>query len=84
MACPHKNIQFCPLYVANHMANGHGCDDGSLGEGECGVARGQSYERSVAALSAVEPRLVAELRFSEEADESRKQRARNMALNRIH
>lgn len=84
MTCPHKNIQFCPLYVAAHMQNANGCDDGRLGEGECGVARGQSYERSVAALVAVEPRLVAELRFSEEAADSKQQRARNMALNRIH
>lgn len=84
MKCPHQNIQFCPLYVASHMANGHGCDDGRLGEGECAVARGQSYEKSVAALSVVEPRLIAELRFSEEAKASKEQRARNMALNRIH
>ncbi|MNY71971.1 hypothetical protein D3C86_2104220 [compost metagenome] len=66
------------------MTSAHGCDDGRLGEGECGVARGQSYERSVASLAAIEPRLVAELRFSQEAEESKLQRARNMALNRIH
>lgn len=84
--CPHANILHCPLYLAAHIPKpGYGgCDDGRLDEGGCAVDRDMDYVEAVARLRAVDPRLVAELEFEEQADEMRKTRARNMRLAGIH
>lgn len=84
MACPHADIRFCPLYHASHMDNVSGCDDGRLQEGCCAVARGMDYHVAVAAMEAVEPRLVAQLRFDEDAAARVAQQRRNMRLLRLH
>src|SRR3546814_11770612 len=72
--CPHKNIQFCPLYIAAHGlqdAGGKwhalGCDDGELRDGSRAVARGMRYARQVEAVRAVWPDLVEHLQFKERA-----------------
>ncbi|MCF6368328.1 hypothetical protein LXM96_05590 [Rhizobium sp. TRM95001] len=74
--CPHKDIQFCPLYVAAHglqdaAGKWHfpGCDDGQLGTDRCAVDRGMSYERQVEKVRAVCPGLVEQLQFKEQAAE---------------
>ncbi|MQB09681.1 hypothetical protein DXT96_07410 [Agrobacterium sp. ICMP 6402] len=82
--CPHADIRFCPLYHAAHMDGSFGCDDGRLDEGGCAVARGWAYDRAVARLDAAMPRLVAELRWKEEAAEDRLQRDRNMRFLGLH
>lgn len=82
MSCPHQNIAFCPLYVAAHDGEMgvNGCDDGRLDEGGCAVARGMDYAAAVGRLMATDPRLVAQLRWNEEAAEIKAQRARNLRL----
>lgn len=82
--CPHTDIRFCPLYHAAHMDGGFGCDDGRLDEGGCAVSRGWSYARALARLDAAMPRIVAEMRWKEEAAEGRLQRDRNMRLLGLH
>jgi hypothetical protein len=74
--CPHKDIQFCPLYVACHgikdsAGKWHfiGCDDGQLGTDRCAVDRAMSYAAELEKVRAVDPRLVAELQFKEQAAE---------------
>lgn len=84
MACPHKDVQYCPLYHASHMGNVRGCDDGHLDMGQCAVARGMNYADAVAAMSAIEPRRVAELRFSEEGQDRLSQQKRNMRAAGLH
>lgn len=54
------------------MEDGYGCDDGRLDEGDCAVSHGWPYDRALARLDAAMPRLVAELRWKEEAAESRR------------
>lgn len=89
--CPHKNIQFCPLYVASHglqAPSGEwlGCDDGKLGDGHCAVDRGMKYAREVAKLQAAHPGLVEQLAFKEEAAEewNAAKAARDRRLGRLH
>ncbi|OWV68060.1 hypothetical protein ATY76_14205 [Rhizobium sp. R339] len=84
--CPHKDIQFCPLYLAMHSSRlfGFSCDDGQLGSGLCAVARKLDYAKTVARLEAAWPGLVAERRFQEEAEEAKEQRRRNMRLLGLH
>ncbi|CDZ67644.1 Hypothetical protein NGAL_HAMBI2605_59250 [Neorhizobium galegae bv. orientalis] len=84
--CPHKDIQFCPLYVAMHMAvtTNFSCDDGQLGEGTCAVARKMDYDQAVAKLEAHWPAVVAERRFAEQAAEAKAQRLRNMRAAGLH
>ncbi|WCK01039.1 hypothetical protein [Agrobacterium tumefaciens] len=82
--CPHADIRFCPLYHAAHMEGGYGCDDGRLDEGGCAVSRAWSYDHALARLEAAMPRLVAELRWKEEAAEGKLQRDRNMRLLGLH
>lgn len=84
--CPHKNIVHCPLYIASHDGDPrmNGCDDGRLDEGGCAVDRGMDYAVAVGRISGVDPRLVAQLRWNEEAEEFKAQRARNMRAAGIH
>lgn len=84
--CPHKNIVHCPLYLASHDGDPRmsGCDDGRLDEGGCAVDRGMDYAAAVGRLSAFDPRLVAQLRWNEEAAEIKAQRARNMRAAGLH
>lgn len=84
--CPHKDVQFCPLYVAMHLASAIklSCNDGRLGEGSCAVVRKMDYDTAIAKLEAHQPGLVAERRFAEEAAEAKEQRNRNMRLLGLH
>ncbi len=83
-ACPHKDIQFCPLYVAAHDGQGLGCDDGGLGYGECAVSRGLVYARQVELIRVKCPGMVEQLQWREDGQKTREQRARNLYLNGIH
>lgn len=82
--CPHADVQFCPLYLASHLGEGLGCDDGELGMGRCAVSRGMDYASELGKISVRLPRDIAELKFREEALELMKQRRRNMKLAGIH
>lgn len=81
--CPHKDIRFCPLYIAAHEG-ALGCDDGELGHGSCAASRELDYNQAIATLLADRPRLVAECRFQEEAAERQAQRLRNMKAAGLH
>lgn len=76
--CPHKNILDCPLYLAAHIANAIGCDDGRLHESGCAVDRRLNYDKAVAAFRATHPREVAIVEFQRDVRMSSEQRARNM------
>lgn len=85
--CPHKRIEYCPLYVESHTGRGMGCvsgeEDGPLAV--CRVGRGElRYEEAVAKLRAVDPHLVAQCEWNERAAAIREQRARNMRLAGVH
>ncbi|GCA49289.1 hypothetical protein KGO5_01732 [Sinorhizobium sp. KGO-5] len=84
--CPHKDVRFCPLYVAAHggTTSRLGCIDGHIEEGTCAAARKLDYAAAVAKLEAHRPGLVAECRFQEEAAEIRAQRLRNMRAAGLH
>ncbi|RWE31251.1 MAG: hypothetical protein EOS79_32205 [Mesorhizobium sp.] len=83
MACPHKEIRFCPLYVASH-GTGFGCDDGELGHGECAVSRKMVYDRELELIRVHCPGLVEQLQWNEESEKMREQRSRNLRLAGIH
>lgn len=83
MACPHKDVRFCPLYVASH-GEGFGCDDGQLGSGECAVSRGMVYAQQVELIRVHCPGLVERLQWNEEGEKMRDQRSRNLRLAGIH
>lgn len=75
----HSDCYYCPLYHAAHdpAISAWGCDDGQLDTGACAVTRGtRDYATSLAHLMAKAPRLVAGLRFKEEAAWAAAQRAR--------
>lgn len=84
--CPHRLVQFCPLYVACHMSilGKYGCDDGQMGYGGCASARKLNYETTVARLEAEWPAFVEDLREREEAAKADEQRRRNMRLLGYH
>jgi hypothetical protein len=87
MACQHHaECRFCPLYHAAHdpALSAWGCDDGRVDEGGCAVDRGMDYAEAVGRIAALAPRVVAELRWKEDAAASAAQRARNMRLLRIN
>lgn len=83
MKCPHTAAQFCPLYVASHIGDGSGCDDGRLEEGGCAVSRGMNYAAEVGRVRSADPTMVANLVFAEVGSEIRAQRARNLRVNGI-
>jgi hypothetical protein len=83
-ACPHDNIAHCPLYVASHAANGLGCDDGRLFEGECAVARGMDYDAQLAKLIRADLEIVAECEWRARKQAASLQRLRNMKTNGVH
>jgi len=86
--CPHEDIRFCPLYHASHggpeCGYGLGCEDGRAGEGGCAVDRAMNYLDQLAKLEVRAPRMVAQLKFREEAEARSKQRLANMRVNGIH
>jgi hypothetical protein len=83
MKCPHNRIQHCPLYVESHNCRQLGCFDGM--DKPCKVESGKmDYPKAVAALRAVDAKLVAIVEFNEKAHESRDQISRNMRLLGIH
>lgn len=84
MRCPHADKRFCPLYIASHMPDVAGCDDGRLDEGGCAVLRGMSYLEKVERLRVTHPRLVEPLERRAAAEAMAAQIQRNMALNGIH
>jgi hypothetical protein len=84
MSCPHKNIRFCPLYLAAHTGGGFGCDDGRLDEQTCAVARGLNYRSQIERIRLACPGLVEQCEFRERAEESQEQRRRNMRLLGLH
>ena len=81
--CPHKNIIYCPLYVASHGLGG-GCDDGRLHEGGCAVDRGMDYRVAVIALRSRYPDKMEELEREQAIAEAREQIDRNMRLSGVH
>jgi hypothetical protein len=83
----HSDCYYCPLYHAAHdpAISAWGCDDGELGTGECAVTRGtRDYAEAIGRLAVLAPRLVAGLRFKEEAATAGVQRSRNLRLASIH
>lgn len=82
--CPHKEVRFCPLYIAAHTAAGLGCDDGKMGDGHCAVARGLSYVGAVRKIVAKLPCLAEQAKWAESAEQATDQRRRNLRLNGIH
>ncbi len=82
--CPHANVVYCPLYHAAHTASKFGCDDGNLGNGDCAISRGQSYEGSVSALRIEQPGLVERLEWQSSEISRQQQRRRNMRALGIH
>lgn len=82
--CPHKDVKFCPLYVAAHGLFGLGCDDGNLGDGECAVARGMVYQRQIELIRVQCPGIVEQLQWNEDGQKMQEQRARNLRANGIH
>jgi hypothetical protein len=82
--CPHRFILFCPLYVAAHMGEGLGCDDGKMDDGVCAVARGQSYVRSLELLRVKCPGLVETLEWKEAVDDRGQQIRRNVRAAGLH
>lgn len=82
--CPHRDVRFCPLYLAAHMGAGFGCDDGRLEEQACGVARDVSYAANLERLRIAVPGLVEQLQWQEDLVERAAQRAINLRRNGIH
>lgn len=77
--CPHANIIHCPLYVAAHDPDGLGCvssrDDGFA----CDVAEGSmDYSAALGRLMALDPRMVATLKWKEDNAARSTQRLQNM------
>lgn len=87
--CPHDHVQFCPLYVVAHEQRAEllrltCCSGDMLMEG-CAVERGtMDYRRQVALVASIDPRMVATVRFNEEARAAKDQKARNLRLAGIH
>lgn len=82
--CPHEHIQFCPLYVAAHVAGAGGCDDGELGQGGCAVDRGMDYFKEVRRLEVEQFELVAQCEYDQRWHERNEQRKRNMRAAGVH
>ena len=85
--CPHKDIRFCPLYVAMNGAEfaGLSCDGGQIEMwGGCMVDRGAKYHDLVGKLRVAHPRFVAQIEWEQALTERRAQVERNMRLNGIH
>jgi DNA-binding IclR family transcriptional regulator len=80
--CPHKDIRFCPLYVAAHDRCGLGCDDGQLGEGQCAISRGLVYARQIELIRVKCPGMVERLEWNEDREKTQEQRVRR--VNGIH
>jgi hypothetical protein len=80
--CPHDDIRFCPLYVAAHMPNAGGCDDGRLIDGGCAVTRGMDYADEHRRLEREQFEMVARVEFAERRAASSAQRDRNMRMLR--
>jgi hypothetical protein len=82
--CPHANIIFCPLYIASHDGKPGSCVYGEWALG-CAVMRGEvKYADLLGKLTAVDPRLVAETKWEEDAAAAKAQRARNMRAACAH
>lgn len=85
--CPHKHIQYCPLYVGMHIAGGPSCwpKNGSdpMLKG-CAVEQGADYGKLAAQFAAAHPREYAQCTFAEQARETKEQASRNMVLNGVH
>ena len=85
--CPHKHIQYCPLYVGMHIAGGPSCwpTNGSDPQDKgCAVEQGADYGQLLAKFAAAHPREYEQCAFAEHARESKEQQSRNMVLNGIH
>lgn len=83
--CPHRDIRFCPLYVAAHDGelSQLGCIAGEWAEG-CRVDQGADYTHAVAVLDGKAPRFTAELRWRQMVVDRQEQRARNMRAAGVH
>lgn len=89
LPCPHAEaIQFCPLYVAAHVAGLLTCCDGDLESdygNHCAVERGQmDFHHAVETLRASNPMLVAQCEFGKMKHDALVQVKRNMRANGIH
>lgn len=85
--CPHKHIQYYPLYVGMHIADGPSCwptNGSDPNEKGCAVEQGADYGKLLAKFAAAHPREYAECAFAESARETKEQHSRNMVLNGIH
>lgn len=83
--CPHKRIEFCPLYVAAHQAGGFGCIRNGDAGFTCAVKSGDfDYALGVGRLRAVDGRMVAQLEWKEQIEAHGEQRRRNMKTAGVH
>lgn len=76
--CPHELVQYCPLYVAAHIAGAGGCDDGKLELGTCAVSRGLDYAKRLAELERTQFEMVARCQWAEKAAAAKRQIEANM------
>lgn len=84
IACPHADVRFCPLYIAAHLGNAPGCDDGKIWDGRCAVARGLDYRRQVEQLRVQCPGIVEQAEWAEDLERRAVQRRRNMRSSGVH
>lgn len=82
--CPHEHVQYCPLYVAGHVAGLPTC----MGQWDfdgCDVYHGRAdYSDLVAALFRADPNMVAECGEREERRYAADQRQRNRRHAGVH
>lgn len=82
--CPHGRVEFCPLYVAGHVAGLPTCMVQWDFDG-CDVDHGRAdYGSLVAKLSRQDVEMVAECAQAESRYMSAEQRKRNMRAAGIH
>ena len=80
MKCPHANIQYCPLYVASHDADGLGCITSGDGEFVCMVEQGTlDHADALGKLMAHDARMVETVRWNEQITNQTAQRKRNLS-----
>lgn len=87
--CPHAEaIQYCPLYVAGHVAGLLTCWDGNMESdygNHCAVERGKmDFAGAVAALRIAAPMLVGQCEFGKMKHDALRQVSANMRANGIH
>ena len=86
--CPHEHIQYCPLYVGMHIADGPSCwpkNGSDPAEHGCAVEQGLAeYEDLVAEFWHAHPDEFAACTLAERQRESKEQRQRNLKAAGLH